>query len=61
MCVIWYSTPDGKPSALAKGLNLELPDLSDVELFWVIKNGIRMAGSELSTPKKQASSADVAE
>ncbi len=51
MCVICHGTPGGKPSPLAKGLNPEPPDLSededqmsDAELFWVIKNGIRMTG-----------------
>lgn len=51
MCVICHGTPGGKPSPLAKGLNPEPPDLtkdedhmSDAELFWVTKNGIRMTG-----------------
>jgi len=51
MCVICHGTPGGKPSPLAQGLNPEPPDLSedeghmsDAELFWVIKNGIRMTG-----------------
>jgi len=51
MCVICHGTPEGKPTVIAKGLNPEPPDLSDSdelmsasELFWVIKNGIRMTG-----------------
>jgi len=51
MCVICHGTPNGKPSPVAQGLNPEPPDLSeddghmsDAELFWVIKNGIRMTG-----------------
>lgn len=51
MCAICHVPPGGKPSPLAKGLNPEPPDLSkdedhmsDAELFWVIKNGIRMTG-----------------
>ncbi len=52
-CAICHTPPGGKQSPLAKGLNPEPPDLSEdedkdemsaAELFWVIKNGIRMTG-----------------
>jgi len=51
MCAICHGTPGGDPPPLAMGLNPEPPDLSRedehmsaAELFWVIKNGIRMTG-----------------
>ena len=51
MCVICHGRPGGERSPLAKGLNPQAPDLSRperdmsaAELFWVIKNGIRMTG-----------------
>ena len=51
MCVICHGRPGGEPSPLAKGLNPRPPDfsraehdMSAAELFWVIKNGIRMTG-----------------
>jgi len=51
MCAGCHGAPGGTPSPLAKGLNPPPPDLSDPEnnksaqqLFWVVKNGIRMTG-----------------
>lgn len=51
MCVICHGRPGGERSPLAKGLNPQAPDLSRpehdmsaAELFWVMKNGIRMTG-----------------
>lgn len=51
MCVDCHGRPGSERSPLAKGLNPEAPDLSrpdhDMsagELFWVMKNGIRMTG-----------------
>ena len=51
MCVVCHGRPGGERSPLAKGLNPQAPDLSrpdhDMsagELFWVMKNGIRMTG-----------------
>jgi len=51
MCVVCHGRPGGERSPLAKGLNPQAPDLarpdhgmSAAELFWVVKNGIRMTG-----------------
>lgn len=51
MCATCHTPPGDEKSPLAKGLNPEPPDLSKdedhmttAELFWVIKNGIRMTG-----------------
>jgi mono/diheme cytochrome c family protein len=53
MCVMCHGAPGRKPSELAQGLNPAPPALdaaalhirySDAELFWIIKNGIRMTG-----------------
>lgn len=51
MCVVCHGRPGGDRSPLAKGLNPGAPDLSRpdhdmpaAELFWVVKNGIRMTG-----------------
>jgi len=52
MCAACHSTPGQEKSPLAMGLNPSPPDLSkerehamsSSELFWVIKNGIRMTG-----------------
>ncbi len=51
MCAICHTPPGGSASPTAKGLNPEPPDLakdaedlSDAELFWITKNGIRMTG-----------------
>lgn len=51
MCVVCHGRPGGERSPLAKGLNPQAPDFSRpdhdmlaAELFWVIKNGIRMTG-----------------
>lgn len=51
MCAICHTPPEAKDSPTAQGLNPQAPDLakkaehmSEAELFWVIKNGIRMTG-----------------
>jgi mono/diheme cytochrome c family protein len=51
-CVMCHGAPDVKPAELAAGLNPPVPELqtddtqslSDGQLFWIIKNGIRMTG-----------------
>ena len=50
-CLACHGAPDVPPKEFAKGLNPPAPDLvdslqrlSDAELFWVVKNGIRMTG-----------------
>lgn len=52
MCAVCHTPPGGSKSPIAQGLNPSPPDLarvkehamSDSEVFWVIKNGIRMTG-----------------
>jgi len=51
MCAICHTPPGATPSPTALGLNPVPPDLAEeaeertpAELFWVIKNGIRMTG-----------------
>ena len=51
MCAVCHGRPGGERTPLAKGLNPQAPDLSrsdhdmpPAELFWVMKNGIRMTG-----------------
>ncbi len=51
MCASCHTPPGASASPIAQGLNPEPPDLakraeqmSSAELFWVIKNGIRMTG-----------------
>lgn len=52
MCAICHTPPGGTDSPVKQGLNPSPPDLaateehamSNAELFWVIKNGIRMTG-----------------
>jgi mono/diheme cytochrome c family protein len=48
-CVMCHGAPGVEPADLAKGLNPHAPslnkgvfDMSDGELFWVIKHGLRM-------------------
>jgi mono/diheme cytochrome c family protein len=50
-CVYCHGAPGKDPAEISKGLNPEAPDLADAvsdmtnaELFWIIKNGIRMTG-----------------
>lgn len=50
-CVHCHGAPGRDPAEIAKGLNPEAPDLSDVaadmttgQMFWIIKNGIKMSG-----------------
>ncbi len=58
-CAVCHGSPGGERSALAKGLNPEPPDLtkdqdhmSAAELFWVIKNGVRMTGMPAWGPSR---------
>lgn len=51
MCAICHGAPGREPGALGQGLNPAPPDLAesarhltDAELFWVTKHGIRMTG-----------------
>ncbi|MFV2055615.1 MAG: cytochrome c [Thiohalomonadales bacterium] len=51
MCAICHTPPGAKDSPVTKGLNPVPPDLakssenmSSAEIFWTIKNGIRMTG-----------------
>ncbi len=51
MCALCHTPPGATNSPITKGLNPVPPnlaehakDLSEAELFWVIKNGIRMTG-----------------
>ncbi len=51
MCALCHTPPGGRDSPITKGLNPVPPDLaksaehmSAAELFWAIKNGIRMTG-----------------
>ncbi|MFA5515033.1 MAG: cytochrome c [Desulfuromonadales bacterium] len=51
MCVLCHGAPGVKPSAIGQGIVPEPPELSEVapqwtpgELFWIVKNGIRMSG-----------------
>lgn len=50
-CVYCHGAPGKEPAEISKGLNPDAPDLSDAvgdmtsaELFWIIKNGIKMSG-----------------
>ena len=50
-CVYCHGAPGKDPADIAKGLNPEAPDLSDAagdmtsaQLFWIVKNGIKMSG-----------------
>jgi mono/diheme cytochrome c family protein len=51
-CLPCHGAPGVKPAELAQGMNPSPPELdqpmvtsvSDAELFWVVKNGIRMTG-----------------
>ena len=52
MCRVCHGTPGSSPNEIAQGLNPSPPDLpsksiemrNDAELYWVIKNGIKMTG-----------------
>ncbi len=51
MCVMCHGSPSRQPSAVGVGLNPSAPELSEAsqdwtpaELFWIIKNGVRMTG-----------------
>jgi|SRR5436190_23729418 mono/diheme cytochrome c family protein len=50
-CKHCHGAPGRDPADIAKGLNPEAPDLSDAvsdmtpgQMFWIIKNGIKMSG-----------------
>jgi mono/diheme cytochrome c family protein len=50
-CVHCHGAPGRDPADIAKGLNPDAPDLSDAvsdmttgQMFWIIKNGIKMSG-----------------
>ncbi len=50
-CVYCHGAPGKDPAEISKGVNPEAPDLADAvgdmtnaELFWIIKNGIKMSG-----------------
>jgi mono/diheme cytochrome c family protein len=57
-CLICHGAPNVQPNALAKGLNPSAPELqssdtqamSDGDLFWTIKHGIRMTGMPAFEP-----------
>ncbi len=51
MCVTCHGAPGVEPSYIGKGLNPEAPNLTeaagewnDAELYWIVKNGIKMTG-----------------
>ncbi len=51
MCVECHGAPGVEPGALGKGLDPEPPELGEAvsewtsaELFWIVKNGVRMSG-----------------
>ncbi len=49
MCAGCHTPPGDDPTPMAQGLNPEAPDLAKsqktpAEIFWVLKNGIRMTG-----------------
>lgn len=52
MCFTCHGAPGRKPSEIGQGLNPEPPKLdaeavqarSDAQLFWIVKNGLRMTG-----------------
>jgi hypothetical protein len=51
MCVICHSAPGIEQSEISKGQNPEPPDLGEEvlkssreELFWIVKNGLKMTG-----------------
>jgi len=51
MCAGCHTPPEDEPTPMAQGLNPEAPNLAETvqemspaEIFWVVKNGIRMTG-----------------
>lgn len=51
MCVTCHGAPGVSPSEIGKGLNPEPPELSEMveryspgELYWIVKNGLKMTG-----------------
>jgi mono/diheme cytochrome c family protein len=60
MCVVCHAAPGKKPSYIRQGLQPEPPNLaeaskqwSDAELFWIIKNGVKMTGMPAFQPTHQ--------
>lgn len=60
MCVICHRAPGKERTDISKGLHPQPPDLaeavkewSNAELFWIIKNGIRMTGMPAFGPTHQ--------
>jgi len=56
-CAMCHTPPGRVPTAMATGLNPEAPDLADLvedmtnaELYWVTKNGIRFTGMPAWAP-----------
>ncbi len=56
-CVVCHGAPDVEPAELAKGLHPDAPELwkdseeiSDGELFWTIRQGVRMTGMPAFAP-----------
>src|SRR5262249_30548705 len=58
-CFICHAAPGIKSSEIAQGMNPappmldDLADLTDGQLFWVVKNGIRMTGMPAFGPTHQ--------
>ena len=57
MCVECHSSPGAQPTEIARGLNPKPPNLtklsdewSDAQLFWIVKNGVKMSGMPASGP-----------
>jgi mono/diheme cytochrome c family protein len=57
MCVICHGGPGKERSQISKGLRPQPPDLTEAsqkrgnsELFWIIKNGVRMTGMPAFAP-----------
>ncbi len=57
MCVECHSSPGAQPTEIARGLNPKPPNFtklgdewSDAELFWIVKNGVKMSGMPASGP-----------
>ncbi len=60
MCVSCHGSPAGGRTEAGEGLNPPAPDLSNVandwkpsELYWIIKNGVRMTGMPAFGPTHQ--------
>ena len=60
MCVVCHGAPGKEPSYIRQGLRPEPPNLAEsskrwggAELFWIIKNGIKMTGMPAFGPTHQ--------